>query len=132
MIYLDSNIFIFAALNDDEKGEKCRELIKKIREGKEKAATSALTFDEIVWKVKKTKGNDAALIVGKTILEMQNLIILEVNGTVLWEAYNLIKNYDLDPRDSIHAACAIVNGIFTIVSEDPDFDKLKELNRKDI
>ena len=131
-MYLDSNVFIFAALNQDEKGNRSRNLIKEIREGKERAATSALTFDEVVWKVKKTIDTNAALIAGKAVLEMQNLIILEVNDSILWEAYRLIKNYDMDPRDSIHAACAIVNGAFIIISDDPDFDRIKELKRKSI
>ncbi|MCD5409151.1 MAG: PIN domain-containing protein [Methanocellales archaeon] len=35
----------------------------------------------------------------------------------------------IDPRDAIHAACAITHGIYTIISEDPDFDKIAVLSR---
>lgn len=132
MIYLDANVFIFAAVNEGEKGKKSRKTIKDIREGKEKAATSALTFDEVIWKVKKERGKEAALRAGKAILEMQNLIILDVDAPILWEAYELIKNYKLDPRDSIHAACAITHGIYTMISDDPDFDRIKDISRKHI
>lgn len=130
MIYLDANIFIFAATNTEEKGDQSRLLIKNIREGKAKAATSALTFDEVVWKVKQERGSEAALAAGKAILEMRNLLILDVTESILWEAYRLIAEYKLDPRDAIHAASCLVHGIVTIVSEDIDFDKVKELHRK--
>ncbi|MBI2583940.1 MAG: type II toxin-antitoxin system VapC family toxin [Candidatus Aenigmarchaeota archaeon] len=132
MIYLDSNVFITATIKSDERGQKCRELIRDIATGETKAASSALTFDEIFWRVKKEGGFDMALIAARTFLEMPNLVIIETNETILLEAYNLIKNYKLDPRDAIHAASAIVHGIFTIISDDPDFDRIKEMNRKRI
>jgi predicted nucleic acid-binding protein len=31
MIYLDANVFIYAALYESEKGDKARKLIKKVR-----------------------------------------------------------------------------------------------------
>jgi predicted nucleic acid-binding protein len=130
MIYLDANIFIYAFVSTGKEGENARKLIKKIRTGKERTVTSALSFDEIFWGVKKEKGFEKALITIKAVLEMPNLVFIKVDDTILWQAYNLIKKYKLDPRDSIHAACAITHGVFTIFSEDPDFDKIKEINRK--
>ena len=46
MIYIDSNVFIYATLNTEELGEKARSLLQTIQQGEEKAETSALTFDE--------------------------------------------------------------------------------------
>jgi|SRR3989339_478964 len=132
MIYVDANVFIFSATNSEEKGQKSRELVRNIITGKIKAASSALTFDEVFWKVKKERGFDDALLAAKTFLDMPNLSIIEANETILAEAYNLIKNYKLDPRDAIHAASAVVHGISTIISDDPDFDRIKELKRKEI
>ena len=132
MIYLDSNVFIYAALNEEEKGNKSRELIKIIRTGGQRAATSSLTFDEFLWKVKKERGFEAALVAGKAFLELSNLVLLDVTITTISVAYEIIKEYKLDPRDAIHAASAIVNGIQTVVSDDPDFDKVKKLKRKSI
>ena len=53
MIYLDSNIFIYAAVNTQEPGEKARSLLQRIQQGDEKAETSALTFEEVFWAIKK-------------------------------------------------------------------------------
>jgi len=130
MKYLDANIFIYAFIDVGDKGNRARLLLKKIREGKEVAATSALTFDEVFWIVKKEKGFDNALKACKALLEMPNLICFDVNDEVIWRAYELIKRYRLDPRDSIHISCALTHGVFTLISEDKDFDRVKEIERK--
>ena len=130
MIYLDANVFIYAAVSEKTRGERCRSLIKGISEGKENAATSALTFDEVLWRVKKERGKDAALLVGKAMLEMPNLTLLDVTGEILWEAYRLIRDYGLDPRDGIHAACCLKAGATKMISEDSDFDKVREIKRE--
>jgi len=129
MIYLDSNAFIWANLYNDKKAEKVRKLMERIITGNEFSATSTLTFDEVFWIVKKERNFDIAMESIKAFLEMRNLIFLEVNDTVIWRAYNLMDEYGLDPRDAIHVACALVNGIHTIVSEDDDLDKVKEIKR---
>lgn len=132
MIYLDANIFVLSVENIDMLGEKARALLKNVQEGKERAATSVLTFDEVVWKVFKLKGFDEALIAARNLLEMPNLILLDVNTNIISKSLDLMRIYKLYPRDSIHAASALNNNIFTIVSEDKDFNAIKELKRKNI
>ncbi|MEE8359200.1 MAG: type II toxin-antitoxin system VapC family toxin [Candidatus Hydrothermarchaeales archaeon] len=129
MIYLDSNVFIIAALYTDDVGEKARELIKAIEEGEVKAATSALTYDEVYWAVKKLKDKNAAHKAGGGLLMLPNIHILEVDRNVLFTAHKLLSDYSLDPRDAIHAACAISKKISDIVSQDGDFDRIKGLKR---
>lgn len=130
MRYIDSNLFIYAALSLKEKGKKARSHIKKIRKGNTKAVTSVLTFDEVFWKVQQGRGFESALKIGKTFLQTNNLMLVEVNDEVLWRTYNLIEKYELDSRDGIHLACALEKGVHTIISEDEDFDQVKEIDRK--
>jgi predicted nucleic acid-binding protein len=132
MIYLDSNVFLNAILNLEEEGEKARNIVQKLQKGEIAAATSALSFDEVFWIVKKHRNYDMALKAVKAFLEIPNLTFLDVNDEILWSAYNLAKRYRLNPRDVIHLACALNHGIFTIVSEDKDFDKVKEIKRKSL
>ena|SRR3989344_5880976 len=132
MNYLDSNVFIYAAVNNSAKGETSRNIIKNIRLGELEATTSSLTFDEVFWKVKKERGFENALIAGKAFLELPNLILIDVTAPIIWQAYELIKEYHLDPRDAIHAACALSKNIKTIISDDPDFDWVKKFERKEI
>jgi predicted nucleic acid-binding protein len=130
MIYLDSSIFLNAILDSGKTGEKARKIIRQLQDNTLKAATSILTYDEIVWVVKKHRNMDDAIISGKDFLETPNLVLLDVNGPIIWQAQKLIENYKINPRDAIHAASAIAYGVFTVISEDSDFDKIKEIQRK--
>jgi predicted nucleic acid-binding protein len=129
MIYLDANVFLNATLNQEDEGEKARNLIRKLQKVEIAAATSALSFDEVFWIVKKHRDFMSALRAAKAVLEVPNLTFLEVNDETLWSAYNLAEKYKLDPRDAIHVACALDHTIFTIISEDEHFDKVKEIKR---
>ena len=132
MIYLDSNVFLNAILNTEEEGEKARGIIRKLQKGEMAAATSALSFDEVFWVVKKHRDYDTALKAVKAFLEIPNLMFLDVDDEILWSAFDLARRYRLNPRDVIHLGCALNHGIFTIVSEDKDFDRVKEIKRKSL
>ena len=54
---------------------------------------------------------------------------LNVKRSVVLRAQSLMEKYKIKPRDAIHAATALENGIETIVSYDRDFDKLEEIKR---
>ncbi|PKP58326.1 MAG: hypothetical protein CVT88_07460 [Candidatus Altiarchaeales archaeon HGW-Altiarchaeales-1] len=72
MIYIDSNVFIYAALYPDVKGDNARKLINKIENGEVTGATYSLTFDEVFWIVKKERNFDMALEAGKALLLMRS------------------------------------------------------------
>ena len=130
MIYLDSSVFLNASLRADERGESARKFLTDVQSGKSPAATSALTYDEVFWITKKRRNFEAALDAAEALLEMPNLTILAVDADALRLARKLSADHGLNPRDAIHAACALANGIRTMISEDPDFDRVKEIERK--
>jgi hypothetical protein len=132
MIYLDANVFLNAILNVEEEGEKARDLVRKVQKGEVAAATSALSFDEVFWGVKRHRDFEKALKATKAFLEIRNLMFLDVDDEVISMAYNLAEKYRLNPRDAVHLACALNHEIFTFISEDQDFDKVKEIKRKSI
>jgi predicted nucleic acid-binding protein len=130
MIYLDSNVFIYAALNADALGSKMRQLLARVEEGSEAAASSALTFDELVWVVGKYRGKEDAWAAGQAFLDLRNLKIVDVGPAVLTSALEIMRKHDLAPRDGIHAASALIRDIKTIVSSDGHFDKIEGLKRR--
>lgn len=132
MIYLDANVFLAAALHKGDTGRKAKALLRRVQEGSTAAATSALTYDEVYWLVKKHRGRDDALMSAGALLMLPNLAILDVTVEVIWRAHKLLEDYALDPRDAIHAASALTKGIKTVVSEDADFDKIKGIKRTSI
>lgn len=132
MKYIDSNIFILPIIYDPE-SEKRAKLAKgiliEIAEGNVKAATSFLTWDEIVWVVRKLVNKDIAIKEGEKFLQFPNLEMLEVKKNIIIKAQEIIKKYGTKPRDAIHAASAVENGIREIISDDPDLDAIKEITR---
>ena len=132
MLYVDSNVFIYAALNREEIGDRARSLLRDIQRGKLRAASSALTFDELVWAVRKHRGFEDAIAAGDAFLNMAGLKLVDVTGDLLSRALGLMTQYQLHPRDSIHAASALWENSEAIISTDKDFDKLNEIRRRTI
>ncbi len=131
MFYIDANLFIYASLDRDELGDQSREIIGLLNNGKINGITSSLTLDEIIWVVWKEKGKELGIKVGKEIFEISNLDIVGISEKIIFNAIELMEKYDLKPRDAIHLSAAIEHSVFTIISEDKDFDKVKEIERLD-
>ena len=129
MKYLDANVFINAALPRKNRSKYIR-IIQQAISGEEIFATSVLTIDEVTYVIRKEIGFDYSLRIAKNILTMKNLILLEVDEGTITLSLNLMGKYILNPRDAIHAACCMQNNIKIIVSDDADFDKVREIKRE--
>ena len=128
ILYIDSNIFIFAAINQDEYGEKCRRIIELIEENRISCAASYLIIDEVIWVLKKKIGKKDAIKITRAILSLP-IKWLNIDEPSIMRMINIIENTDIDPRDALHVACMMNNGLSTILSEDKDFDRIKNIKR---
>jgi predicted nucleic acid-binding protein len=128
--YFDSNLIIYAILDDSNLGDWARKMLEKVQDGEMPACTSFLTFDEVFYKVNKVKGIDVAIKNLEAFLTMPNMRFLDVNDAVIWKALEIISEYKVLPRDAIHAATAFIAGAEVVFSEDRDFDGMKGLKRK--
>lgn len=129
MLYVDANVFLNAALYDDEEAHLAKKFLLETAKGRHAACTSILTWDEVVWVIRKTIGHDKAVEEGERFLQLPNVKLLPVEQMTISSAQNLIGQYGLKPRDAIHAATALMNGVSEIISDDPDFDVLKGMKR---
>ena len=127
--YLDSNVFLYPLLYGGDKAKGAIEILRGFLDKEFIAYTSLLTWDEFVYVLRKEKGKDIAGEESKKFLNLPNLVFLDVKRDILFKAQELISEHNLRPRDAIHAASAILNGINEIISDDEDFDRLKELKR---
>lgn len=128
MIYVDSSVFISAAIDNGPEGVSCREFLAGL--GSEAVAcTSFLTIDEVLWKVRKHRSLAAALRVCRSMLESPFLRFIEVNAEVINAALILVEKNGLDPRDAIHAASMRTVGSSEIASLDADFDQVPGVRR---
>jgi len=129
MLYIDSNIFVYALLNKGVKGAAVQSLLKRIHNGEVEACTSYLTWDELSWSVLENRGPAAAVEAGKAFLRISNLRFIGVDQQILERAGRIMADFGLHPRDAIHASSAIGMGA-EMLSEDKDFDRVKGLKRK--
>lgn len=127
-MYIDSNIFIFAATDDGELGQNCRKIIELINEQKITGVASYLVVDEVVWVLKKIVGKDDAIKIIKAMLSMP-VKWIEIDRSIIIKMMEIYKETTLDPRDTIHVSSMKEVGLSIIVSEDGDFDKVEGIER---
>lgn len=123
MIYLDSNVFVYAGSDGGVKGKAAAKVLTASLE--EGACTASLALDEVLWVLSKKRGRKVAALKTRQLLAL-DLEVLDV-GRVDVEAALDLFDAGLDPRDSIHAAVALRAGCRTIVSSDPAFAAVKGL-----
>ena len=126
-MYIDSNIFIYAAIDNTEKGERARRVIEKITKGEIKAYISPLVIDEVMWVIQKMINREIAYTTAQLIMSLP-LIWLDVSYESAKIAMEIYER-GLDPRDSIHIGIMKEYNLTQIVSEDKDFDKISEIKR---
>lgn len=132
MQYVDSNVFLYPALypaDTQPKAKKAKELLLKIESGELLAATSTLTWDEVVWVATKLLGRTDGIAQGQKLLGFPNLEFINVDEAIIAQAQTLMGKYKLSPRDSIHIASALSRKAKTILSDDENFDQIKEIKR---
>ena len=103
--------------------------MKSIAEGEFSAFTSTLTWDEVVWVVRKKLGKSEGTNEGQKLLGFVNLKFISADENILSQAQALMCRYGLKPRDSIHIASAMEKKIKTIISDDAELDQVAEIKR---
>jgi predicted nucleic acid-binding protein len=132
MPYLDSNVFIYPVIYQTEaqpKASKAKEILRNVENGKLSAYTSTLTWDEVVWVVSKVMGRNEGINQGQKLLGFPNLQFVTADENVIVQAQRLMNKYKMSPRDSIHLASALERRTKSVISDDADFDQVKEITR---
>jgi len=130
--YLDANIFLNAILYNDKNAKRCEKILIKLVNKEIIGMTSVLTWDEVVYVIRKNLGKEIAIKESKKFLKFPNLIFVDANKRIIFYAQKLMEKYNLMPRDAIHSASAILSECEEIISEDKDFDIINGLKRVEI
>ncbi len=132
MVYLDTNVFIYPVIYEEsvsKKAQKAKEILLRVATKEMEGFTATITWDEIVWVTKRFLGERDAVEQGKKFLTFPNLSLVTIDSSVITNAQKIMESYGLKPRDAIHASAALASGQKTVISDDQDFDKVKELRR---
>lgn len=123
--FIDTNIFLKFLVGDVQKQYKaCRNLLKRIKEGKISAATSDLVIFELIWTLNSyyEKPKDEIIEMMHSLLEFPNLEIENkksfTEALVIWQEKNIefneVYNYVWSKNSEVSK----------VLSYDKHFDKL--------
>lgn len=123
--YLDSNVFVYAALYEGEKSDGARRLLREIVEGNREAATASLTLDEVTYVLEREETREGALRQAERVLGFANLRVVSVGAEEARDALGVMRdNEALSPRDAFHLAAAEKADADVLVTDDSDFDEV--------
>ena len=129
-VYLDSNIFISPLVYEgSRKAANSKRILGMVERGEVVGYTSTLTWDEIVWVVRKLLGKADSVQVGEKFSVFPNLRFVPVSEEIIRDAQRLVAEYGSDSRDSIHVASALSRKVEALVSDDPDIDAVAAIKR---
>lgn len=128
--YLDANVFVYASSRNDALGQAARRLLQAIQAGTIQGVTSCLTFDEVIYVLKKMFP-DNILAAGEQILNL-DIKFLAADKPLLHSMLYLVNTYHLQPRDALHLATMQAHHITTLVSDDKDFDGIPSIERRSV
>ncbi len=120
-MYLDSNVFVFAALSKDELGNAARHILANL--SKINARTCCLTIDELAWAILRRGDIQTAVENCRAVLALRDVDVLPVEPSDMWDMTREMEVFNLRPRDALHLAVMRRVGESSIVSEDEHFGK---------
>lgn len=132
MIYIDTNIFIYAIENHPKYGTACKKVLADIMDKKIDAACSTLVLAEILNVLVKIR----KLTAGK--LDVKGSIKAVLSFPITWFDMDFFilenaanYNYNVSGIDYIHIAAMEINNIKKVISADAELDKVDFIQRID-
>lgn len=136
MIYLDTNIIIYAITNDAKYGAACKRVLLDLESGKLKACASMLVLVETINVL--TKINRMPNVAGKAELDIRKNIDAILSLPVVWFDLNFLVikraaeyDYKVSGVDYVHIASMELNSAYDIISSDRELDKVGAIKRLD-
>ena len=128
--YIDSNVFLYPVLYEDiEETENARKILAQIESKNIQAYTSTLTWDEVSYVSERLLGRTDSVEVSKKFINFPFLRFIPVDDEIMRRSQVIREKYHLKPRDSIHLSSAIERNINEIITDNTNFDGIKEIKR---
>ena len=130
MIYIDTNIWIYAITAHPRYGKKCRRILEALERGELEAAISVQVLSEVAgvlyqqFGVKDTVGQIEAIL-------SYPLELIDVTPDIVLRAAEYSRDYGILPYDGIHVASALGRMTKEILSADGELDKVAAITRID-
>ena len=129
--YVDSNVFIAPLIYEEAGGAGAAAgVLKLIEVGEVTAYTSTLTWDEVVWVVRRALGKPDSVQAGEKLLAFPNLRFVPATEEIVRSAQQMVSDHGTAPRDALHLASALSRKVRLVLSDDPDLGVVPQLKRE--
>jgi predicted nucleic acid-binding protein len=128
-VFLDTNIFLYAAGASHPLREACAKVLRRVADGTLDATINSEVVQEILYVLtRRGRRDDALKLAGHLTALFPDLLAVTRDDVV--EAWGLLRKYSgISVRDAIHVGTMLRNGLKTVVSADSDFDRVAEIRR---
>lgn len=128
-VFLDTNIFLYAAGGLHPQKDACVKLLQRVADGSLEATSNTEVAHEILFVLtRRGRPGEAVKLAGGVAALFPSL--LPVTRDDMLKACDLIgRDKRLSVRDAVHAATMLNNGLDVVVSVDPDFDRIPRIRR---
>ena len=130
-VFLDSNVFLYAAGAEHTYKKPCIDVIRAVAEGRLAANTSVEVVQEILYVLlRRGRVRDASRLC-HNVLQLFPAM-MSVTREDMARAATLARDLETLPaRDLVHLACMANHGMNTIVTADKHFDQVSGISRVD-
>lgn len=128
-IFLDTNIFLYAAGGPHTRRDACAKVLRRVADGSLEATTNTEVVQEILYVLARRGRRDDGLKLARHVTALfPDLLPVTRDDRV--EVCELLRRYPaLSVRDAVHVSTILHNGITTVASVDSDFDQVSEIWR---
>ena len=123
-VFIDSNIFVYAAQAHPEFGESCKRILEDIESGRLEAVTSALNIAEVAEVVDRNVDRKAAINVVELLLALP-MGIEDVVKEHDIDALSIFSNSKANYFDTVFVAVMKEKFIDTIITNDSHFTGIR-------
>ena len=126
-VFIDSNIFVYAAQSNPKFGPSCKKIIKDIESRKIEAITSVINITESVEVIERNADRKTAL----AVLELLLALPMDVEDVVKEHSINALYIFSTSKAnysDAVIASIMKEKFIDTIITNDADFESIKGIN----
>jgi uncharacterized protein len=131
-LFMDTSIPIYAAGRPSDQKDACARLLEKVESGALKVAIDTEVIQEIMCRFHRLDMDESGLDLCENVLRL-GMRVLPVSRRDVEEALRLSRKYisnKIPPRDTLHAAVMLNNGIASVITLDKHFgDVVKEVSR---
>jgi predicted nucleic acid-binding protein len=128
-IFLDTNVFLYAVGAQHPLKAPSQQVLSLVGDGALEAASNTEVIQEILYVLSRRGQRETALKLARHVIELLDPL-LPVTQADISVTCDLMDRYPaLPPRDAIHAATMLNNGISDIITSDGHFDAVRGIRR---